>query len=111
MLLVQEYLETHTLGDLARDHGVYASFSKSGYKFSLNYDQIEAKESDPLAQQCRGLILATPDGQPVVGQRTPDGKIDRTGTVIGKTKILAYPMNRFFNYGQSAAASIDWNKK
>lgn len=109
MLLVQEYLETHTLGDLARDHGVYASFSKSGYKFSLNYDQIEARESDPLSQQCRGLILATPDGQPVQGVTGPDGKLDRTGTVIGKTIVLAYPMNRFFNHGQGAAADIDWS--
>ena len=108
MLLVQQYLETHTLGDLARDHGVYASFSKSGYKFSLNYDQIEAKEADPLAQQCRGLILATPDGQPVQGVEV-DGKMDRTGTIIGQTKILAYPMNRFFNHGQGAAAEIDWS--
>ena len=58
MLLVQKFLETKTFGDLARDHGVYASFSKSGHKFSLNYDQIEARESDPLSQQCRGLILA-----------------------------------------------------
>lgn len=108
-LLVQEYLETHTLGDLARDHGVYASFSKSGYKFSLNYDQIEAKEADPLSQQCRGLILATPDGQPVPGVQTPEGKLDRTGTVIGKTIVLAYPMNRFFNYGQGVAADINWS--
>lgn len=109
MLLVQQYLETHTLGDLARDHGVYASFSKSGYKFSLNYDQIEARESDPLSQQTRGLILATPDGQPVPGVVTADGKLDRTGTVIGKTIVLAYPMNRFFNHGQGSAAQIDWS--
>ena len=63
MLLVQEYLMTHTFGDLAKEHGVYASFSKSGHKFSLNYDQIEARESDPLAQECRGLILAGEDGR------------------------------------------------
>ena len=68
MLLVQKYLETHTFGDLAKEHGVYASFSKSGHKFSLNYDQIEAKESDPLAQECRGLILACEDGTSLSSQ-------------------------------------------
>lgn len=97
-LLVQEYLETKTFEDLAREHGVYASFSKSGHKFSLNYDQIEARESDPLAQECRGLILAAGDGRSLA-------KTD----VAGKTIILAYPMKRFFNYGQGTAANIDWS--
>jgi hypothetical protein len=27
----------------------------------------------------------------------------------GKTEILAYPMKRFFNHGQGAAANIDWS--
>ncbi len=108
-LLVQEYLETHTFGDLARDHGVYASFSKSGHKFSLNYDQIEAKESDPLAQECRGLILSSEDGVSYLATMGPDGKSNRDGVCPGKTKILAYPMKRFFNYGQSTAAQINWS--
>jgi hypothetical protein len=108
MLLVQKYLENHTLGDLARDHGVYASFSKSGHKFSLNYDQLEAKESDPLAQECRGLILAREDGASIAGVVGPDGKTDRSGVTPGATTILAYPMKRFFNYGQGSAANIDW---
>ncbi len=109
MLLVQKYLETHTFGDLARDHGVYASFSKSGHKFSLNYDQIEARESDPLSQETRGLILAAVDGKPVAGVVGPDGKMDRTNVVIGPTQVLAYPMKRFFNHGQGSAANIDWS--
>jgi hypothetical protein len=108
-LLVQEYLETHSFGDLAREHGVYASFSKSGHKFSLNYDQIEAKESNPLAQQCRGLILSSVDGKPYAWNPTPDGKLSRDDIKPGPTKILAYPMNRFFNHGQGAAADIDWS--
>src|SRR5574338_666430 len=107
-LLVQEYLETHTFGDLAREHGVYASFSKSGHKWSLNYDQIEAKESDPLAQECRGLILALEDGSPVIATGTT-GFATRDATCPGKTTILAYPMKRFFNYGQGAAAEINWS--
>ncbi len=109
MLLVQEYLETHTFGDLAREHGVYASFSKSGHKWSLNYDQIEAKESNPLAQQCRGLVLSAEDGSVLLATMGPDGKANRDGVSPGKTTILAYPMNRFFNYGQGCAAQVDWS--
>jgi hypothetical protein len=109
MLLVQQYLETHTFGELAKEHGVYASFSKSGHKFSLNYDQIEAQESDPLAQECRGLVLSLEDGRPVFGIQGPDGKLNRDSIEPGKTRILAYPMKRFFNHGQGAAASINWN--
>lgn len=109
MLLVQKYLENHTFGDLAREHGVYASFSKSGHKFSLNYDQIEAKESNPLAQECRGLVLAAEDGSPFLATMGPDGKSNRDGVCPGKTTILAFPMKRFFNYGQGCAADINWS--
>ena len=109
MLLVQKYLENNSFGNLAREHGVYASFSKSGHKFSLNYDQIEAKESDPLAQECRGLVLALEDGRPVFGQIGLNGRMNYDHIEPGKTKILAYPMKRFFNHGQGAAANVDWS--
>ena len=112
MLLVQQYLETHTFGDLAREHGVYASFSKSGHKFSLNYDQIEAKEADPLAQECRGIILSREDGRDVFEDRqaqTPGQEFDRLTVSPGKTRILAFPMKRFFNHGQGAAANVNWS--
>ena len=111
MLLVQKYLENHTFGDLAKEHGVYASFSKSGHKFSLNYDQIEAKESDPLAQECRGLVLACQDGTSLSSQflTLPGVKPSHDHLSPGQTRILAYPMKRFFNYGQGCAAQIDWS--
>ena len=108
MLLVQKYLENKTFGDLARDHGVYASFSKSGHKWSLNYDQIEAKESDPLAQECRGLVLSREDGAPF-SPAMINGKDNYDHISPGKTRILAYPMKRFFNHGQGSAATIDWS--
>lgn len=109
MLLVQKYLETHTFGELARDHGVYASFSKSGHKFSLNYDQIEAKESDPLSQECRGLVLAAEDGHPFSPQVGPDGRSKYDDICPRQTTILAYPMKRFFNHGQGSAAPLNWS--
>jgi hypothetical protein len=107
MLLVQKFLENHTFKELQEQHGVYASFSKSGYKFSLNYDQIEAKETDPLAQECRGLILSSEDGSPFQFVEI-NGKRNYDHICPGKTKILAYPMKRFFNYGQGCAVDINW---
>jgi hypothetical protein len=106
-LLVQEFLETHSFKDLQEQHGVYASFSKSGHKFSLNYDQIEAKEADPLAQECRGLILSAEDGR-VFTPVESEGKMKFDHITPGVTKILAFPMRRFFNYGQGSAAEVNW---
>lgn len=109
-LLVQEYLETHTFGDLATEHGVYASFSKSGHKFSLNYDQIEAKESNPLAQECRGLVLSAKTGESFTSKAvTVNGRLNYDALSPGATTILAFPMKRFFNHGQGSAAEIDWS--
>ena len=108
MLLVQKFLETHTFKELQEQHGVYCSFSKEHYKWSLNYDQLESKENDSLAQECRGLILSTIDGSKLVGTEV-DGKIKFDDICPGQTVILAHPMNRFFNYGQGAAAHINFN--
>jgi hypothetical protein len=109
-LLVQQFLENHSFRELQEQHGVYASFSKSGHKWSLNYDQIEAKESDPIAQESRGLILACENG---VSLHTycpeVDGKQMYDPVCPGKTKILAFPMKRFFNEGQGSAAAVDWS--
>lgn len=111
MLLVQEYLKDHSFGQLAAEHGVYASFSKSGHKFSLNYDQIEAKESNPLAQECRGLILSMTSGTSLLPQALtlPGQKTSYDHLFPGETIVLAYPMRRFFNHGQGAAAEINWS--
>lgn len=110
MLLVQKFLENKTFGDLAKEHGVYASFSKSGHKWSLNYDQIEAKESDPLAQECRGLVLSCEDGRSHLTQAVQlNGKLSYDHISPGNTMVLAYPMKRFFNHGQGSAADINWS--
>lgn len=110
MLLVQKFLEIKSFGDLAKEHGVYASFSKSGKKWSLNYDQIESKDDDLLSQECRGLILSSEDGKSFLSQAIEiNGKLSFDHICPGKTKILNFPMKRFFNYGQGACANIDWN--
>lgn len=99
--LVVDYLRTHSLSELEAAHGVYARWDSEGTKFSLNYDQLEAVDADPLSQQCRGLIL-----RPKISwART--GLEDRAKVVIGETRVLAWPMDRFFNHGQGSAAEVD----
>lgn len=110
MLLVQEFLKKHTFKDLAEQHGVYCSFSKSGHKWSASYDQIEAKDSDPLSQQCRGLILACEDGKSLSDSAvTINGKLSYDHICPGKTRVLSRSMDRFFNLGQGFCAAINWN--
>lgn len=84
-LRVLEYLRGGgTLESLAAEHQVKSRPYRG--KLSLCYDKIAARDDNPIAQQCRGLIL-------------------REGTL----DVLAYPFDRFFNLGQGAAAKIDWS--
>jgi hypothetical protein len=84
-LLAQEYLRSgKTLEELKTDHGVKSHITNG--KICLNYDQIEAREDDLLACQCRGLILR-------------ESGFD----------VVACPMFRFFNIEQGNAANIDIN--
>ena len=110
LLPVQEFLETQSIKDLEDIHGVFASFSIDGTLFSLNYGQIEARNEDLLAQDCRGLILAAIDGSSFYpASIVENGKRSYSHLIVGKTKIVAFPMRRFFNYGQECAAQIDFN--
>ena len=110
MLLIQEYLKNHSLKQLENDHGVFASFSKSGHKASFNYGQLEAKDNDVLAQQCRGLVLAAKDGHSFINEaKNINNKLVYDDVIMGETVVLAAPMFRFFNYGQAAAPYINWS--
>lgn len=86
-LIVREYLLSgNSLDNLKAEHGVKHHVHNN--KICLTYDQIEAKESDKLSQQCRGLVLRN--------NKDYD--------------IVAYPFNRFFNLEQKElAAQVDWN--
>lgn len=103
MLEVQRYLLTRSLEQLAKEHGVYARWSKDNHKkFTLNYDQIEAKDGNPIVEECRGLVLEI---LPV--EKLPN--CEDGYEIIGPTRILAYPFRRFYNHGQGAAENIDWD--
>jgi len=97
MLLVQNFLKNKSLKDLEQEHGVRAKIC--GHKMSLNYSVSESKESDLLSQQCRGIILRVAD---------PKTQTISLDNIVGKTIVLARPFDRFFNYGQSNAAKVDF---
>lgn len=82
-LLVVEYLRGGgTYESLLAEHAVHAKPHNG--KVSFVYDQIAARDENPIAQQCRGLVLR---------EHTHE--------------VVAYPFNRFFNLGQGAAATVD----
>jgi len=112
-LLVQDFVKNNSLGKLYEMHGVEVSFSKDGTKISFNYSQIKSKESDKLACQCRGLVLALKSGKSIY--EFPEFKIvngskQTKDIILGDTVIVSYGFDRFFNYGQSTAY-VDFNKE
>lgn len=114
--LVIEYLRDHTLAELEEEHGVCARPNATGDKFSLNYDQILAKSGDRLAEQCRGMVVRRTDFAKKAALQAP---YDLT-TALRKDapwrhvalpglEVLAWPMCRFYNFGDGHVASLDWN--
>lgn len=108
--LVIDYLSTHSLRELEEERGVCARPSKDGSKFSCNYDQIFAKSGDPIAEQCRGLIIRPGNVWFLDAMQTyVSENNDKWKDCRGPWEILAWPMNRFYNFGDTNAADIDWN--
>ena len=52
----------------------------------FKYSQLNSDLSLPIVQECRGLILDA-----------------------DTFEVVSYPFNKFFNYGESHAADIDWS--
>jgi hypothetical protein len=87
-MLILEFLKTHTLEKLAEDYAVSAKRHKVFPNLVLlKYNQLKSPLSEPLVQECRGLILDEADGW----------------------KVVARPYDKFFNYGEGQAAPIDWS--
>jgi hypothetical protein len=86
-LLVQDYLRSgKTFDDLATEHGVYAKVTNG--KIALSYDMIEAKQTNLLACECRGLVLEE-----------------------NTYNIAAFPFKRFFNNSEEnlIPKEFDWS--
>ncbi len=85
MLKVQEYLKSgKTLEDLSNEYHIL--IKEKNNKVSLKYDQIFSVMSEPICQECRGLILRKDSWE-----------------------IVSFPFMKFFNHGEGFAANIDWN--
>lgn len=90
---VIKFLATNSLKDL-ESHGIYSRESNvNPGVFSINYDQIESHDDDILCCASRGLVVRQMSGFP-----------KEAGLYI----VLSFPLPRFFNWGQGAAADIDW---
>lgn len=96
--LVVEYLRSHTFAQLKADHGVDSRLSNDRRKASLNYDSITAKPGDQLSGECRGMVVRIPD-------------VYQDGEVVDEVRVLARPMDRFYNYGDPAGADVDFNDR
>lgn len=106
--LVIDYLRTHTFQQLEDEHGVCARPNARADKFSLNYDQILVKNGDPVAEQCRGMVIRPHefDFMDFMDAFTQRGW---KNTRVGEADVLAWPMNRFYNHGDAAGAEVDWS--
>jgi hypothetical protein len=104
-LHVWKYLLTHTFAELEEEHGVCARPNATFDKFSLNYEQILAKSGDPVAEQCRGLVIRPHADSDVYRIKRDDWK----HAVVGECTVLAWPMCRFYNFGDAACHLVDWD--
>lgn len=87
MLLVQLYLDMFGLDALIKQYSIKVQrHPKYNNLVHLKYDQINSPMSEPIVQECRGLILNENDAWDVV----------------------AHPFDKFFNHGEGFAAPIDW---
>lgn len=100
---IKAYLQWKSFQQLEDDHGVCARPSTLGDKFSLNYDQLLVKNGDPVAEQCRGMVI-----RPLQFDIHILGDNWKHATV-GDVEVLAWPMNRFYNFGDSSVAQVDWD--
>lgn len=86
-MLVQEYLRTKSLEDLTAELGIQVRrHGKYPNLVGLCYWNVTSPWIHPIVSECRGLVL--------------DEDNDWA--------VIAYPFNRFYNYGEPGAAAIDF---
>ncbi len=84
-LRIQDYLRYKgTLKDL--EEGLSLKVTKKDNLVILNYNMIDTPKEDPIAKECRGLILDESQGWAIAS--------------------IAFP--RFFNAGEGQADQLDW---
>jgi hypothetical protein len=84
VLKIQEYLRKNGLAKAIQEFKLKTRIYEN--KVLLKYDQLESPMSFDEVKECRGLILTKDNWD-----------------------ILSYSFFKFFNNGESNAATIDWN--
>ncbi|KAL6052710.1 RNA ligase, T4 RnlA [Balamuthia mandrillaris] len=83
-----KYLRRHGLEKLVKEFSLGSTRHEEHPNLvQLRYQQLESPFSSPIVQECRGLILDELDNW----------------------RVVCYPFYKFFNYGESQAAAIDWS--
>ena len=95
-----DYLGTQTFLSLEENHGIETGFSKDRVLCSLNYSQINSSSTDEVANYCRGMVISREDKKPFPSD---------DAWYLDNIKIVAFGFKRFFNMGDPAAATIDWD--
>lgn len=72
------------LSHLETEHKIIVN--RDGDLVSLKYNQIESPMHLPIVQECRGMVVD-----------------------VANARVLAHPYNKFWNYGDVPAATIDWS--
>lgn len=88
MLKVQEYLRTPGNSPESLKEWLKINFKPlPDGRVLFKYNQIDTPMAEPIAQECRGLILNSKDNW----------------------NVVACPFFKFFNYGEGHAANLDWS--
>jgi hypothetical protein len=86
-MLVQEYLRTKSLKDLTAELGIQVRrHTKYPNLVGLCYWNVTSPYYHPIVTECRGLILDE----------------------ANDWNVVAYPFDRFYNYGEECAEDIDF---
>lgn len=89
MLIVPQFLREHSLQRLSENYFISCKRHKQFPQLiQFKYSQIDSPMREPLVQQCRGLILDESDDW----------------------RVVARPFDKFFNYGEGPAPTLDWRQ-
>lgn len=85
---LQHYLRTKGLISLQSEYKIKANrHQKFNNLVCLKYSQLESPLEQLIVQQCRGIILDE----------------------ANNWSVVSYPYDKFFNYGESSAADVNWD--
>ena len=85
---LQDYLRTKGLDSLQHEFKIKINrHQEFNNLVCLKYSQLESPLEQKIVQQCRGIILDD----------------------ANNWEVVSYPYDKFFNYGESSAAIIDWS--